>query len=484
MAHPPASSAARGDAVSPKEILAWIRQEAVRAVDLRFMDFPGSWKHFTIPSERLEESSFEDGFGFDASSVRGWQSINESDMLVVPVAESAFIDPFRHEKTLVLFCNILDPITREDYSRDPRNVARKAEVYMRSTGVADAAYFGPEIEFFVFDHVRFDQNRHSAFHHIDSAEGRWNSGSDARPNLGNTIRHREGYFPCPPSDSLHDLRSEMMRHMIDSGMNVEGHHHEVASGGQGEIDLRYDSLVRMADSVLKYKYIVKSVANKHGKTATFMPKPIFKDNGSGMHVNTSLWRDGRNLFAGSAYAGVSELGMHAIGGLLRHARALCAITNPTTNSYKRLVPGFDAPTTASYSSRNRSAAVRIPVYSARAQSRRLEYRCPDASANPYLSFSAMLMAMLDGVINRIDPGEPLDRNIYDLEPEVMKNLSRLPATLDEALSALDKDHEFLMRGDVFTEDVLSTWIRDKREREVDAIRVRPHPFEFNLYYDV
>jgi len=483
-AHPPAPSRKWGDSVSPKEILAWIRQEAVRAVDLRFMDFPGSWKHFTIPSERLDEGSFEDGFGFDASSVRGWQKINESDMLVVPVPESAFIDPFRQEKTLNLFCNILDPITREDYSRDPRNVARKAEVYLRSTGVADTACFGPETEFFIFDHVRFDQNRHSAFHYLDSAEGQWNSGLDSRPNQGNTIRHREGYFPCPPTDSHHDLRSEMMRCMIDSGMTVEGHHHEVASGGQGEIDLRYDSLVRMADSVLKYKYIVKSVAHKHGKSATFMPKPIFEDNGSGMHVNASLWREGRNLFAGSAYAGVSELGMHAIGGLLKHARALCAITNPTTNSYKRLVPGFDAPTTISYSSQNRSAAVRIPVYCAKAQSRRLEYRCPDASANPYLSFAAMLMAMLDGVINRIDPGEPLDRNIYDLEPEVLKNLPRLPATLDEALTALEKDHEFLIRGDVFTEDVLTTWIRDKREREVDSIRARPHPFEFNLYYDV
>ncbi len=470
--------------MTPKEVLAWIRQEAVRAVDLRFMDFPGSWKHFTIPSERLDEASFEDGFGFDASSVRGWQQINESDMLVLPVSESAFIDPFRQERTLNMFCNILDPITREDYTRDPRNVARKAEVYMRSTGIADTAFFGPELEFFVFDDVRFDQTRNSAFYYLDSNEGQWNTGKSQEPNLGHKIRYREGYFPCPPSDSHHDLRSEMMRCMIDSGIQVEGHHHEVASGGQGEIDLRYDSLVRMADAVLKYKYIVKSVAHKNGKTATFMPKPIYEDNGSGMHVHASLWQDGRNLFAGSSYAGISELGMHAIGGLLKHARALSAITNPTTNSYKRLVPGFDAPTTISYSSRNRSAAVRIPVYSARPQARRIEYRCPDGSANPYLAFSAMLMAMLDGVINRIDPGEPLDRNIYDLGPEVLKGLPGLPLSLEEALLALEVDHDFLMRGDVFTEDVLSTWIRDKREQEVNAIRTRPHPFEFHLYYDV
>lgn len=470
--------------MTPKEVLAWIRQEAVRAVDLRFMDFPGSWKHFTIPSERLDEASFEDGFGFDASSVRGWQQINESDMLVLPVSESAFIDPFRQERTLNMFCNILDPITREDYTRDPRNVARKAEVYMRSTGIADTAFFGPELEFFVFDDVRFDQTRNSAFYYLDSNEGQWNTGKSQEPNLGHKIRYREGYFPCPPSDSHHDLRSEMMRCMIDSGIQVEGHHHEVASGGQGEIDLRYDSLVRMADAVLKYKYIVKSVAHKNGKTATFMPKPIYEDNGSGMHVHASLWQDGRNLFAGSSYAGISELGMHAIGGLLKHARALSAITNPTTNSYKRLVPGFDAPTTISYSSRNRSAAVRIPVYSARPQARRIEYRCPDGSANPYLAFSAMLMAMLDGVINRIDPGEPLDRNIYDLGPEVLKGLPGLPLSLEEALQALEVDHDFLMRGDVFTEDVLSTWIRDKREQEVNAIRTRPHPFEFHLYYDV
>ena len=354
---------------------------------------------------------------------------------------------------------------------------------MRSTGIADQANFGPEIEFFVFDSVRFDQTQHSGFYFLDSSEGQWNTGRDEKPNLGNKIRHREGYFPCPPQDQLHDLRSEMMRLMVDAGLRVEGHHHEVASGGQGEIDLKYGPLVQMADNGLKYKYIVRNTAIRDGKTATFMPKPLFQDNGAGMHVHVSLWCEGNNLFAGSGYAGLSDLGLYAIGGLLRHGRALAAITNPTTNSYKRLVPGFDAPTTYSYSSRNRSAAVRIPVYSARPQARRLEFRCPDGSCNPYLAFSAILMAMLDGIKNRIHPGEPLDRNIYDLEPEELTGLPSTPRSLDEALDALERDHDFLLQGDVFTKDVLETWIRYKREFEVEAMRIRPHPFEFALYYD-
>jgi glutamine synthetase len=469
--------------VTPKEVIALVRREAVVAVDLRFMDFPGAWKHFTVPADALTEASFEEGFGFDASSVRGWQGINESDMLVVPIPDTSFIDPFCREKTMVMLCSILDPLTREDYTRDPRNVARKAELYMRSTGIADQANFGPEIEFFVFDSVRFDQTQHSGFYFLDSSEGQWNTGRDEKPNLGNKIRHREGYFPCPPQDQLHDLRSEMMRLMVDAGLRVEGHHHEVASGGQGEIDLKYGPLVQMADNVLKYKYIVRNTAIRNGKTATFMPKPLFQDNGAGMHVHVSLWCEGNNLFAGSGYAGLSDLGLYAIGGLLRHGRALAAITNPTTNSYKRLVPGFDAPTTYSYSSRNRSAAVRIPVYSARPQARRLEFRCPDGSCNPYLAFSAILMAMLDGIKNRIHPGEPLDRNIYDLEPEELTGLPSTPRSLDEALDALERDHDFLLQGDVFTKDVLETWIRYKREFEVEAMRIRPHPFEFALYYD-
>ncbi|MEI6399355.1 MAG: type I glutamate--ammonia ligase, partial [Pseudomonadota bacterium] len=351
------------------------------------------------------------------------------------------------------------------------------------TGIADTANFGPEIEFFVFDGVRFDQTQHSGFYFLDSAEGQWTTGRREKPNLGHKIRYREGYFPCPPADQLHDLRSEMMRLMVEAGLKVEGHHHEVASGGQGEIDLKYGPLVQMADNVLKYKYIVRNVAQKHGKTATFMPKPLFQDNGAGMHVHVSLWRDGANLFAGSGYGGLSELGMFAVGGLLRHGKALAAITNPTTNSYKRLVPGFDAPTTYSYSSRNRSAAIRIPVYSSRPQARRIEFRCPDGACNPYLAFSAMVMAMLDGNRNKISPGDPLDRNIYDLEPEEMKGLAGTPRSLEEALDALECDHDFLLQGDVFTQDVLENWIRYKREHEVEEMRIRPHPFEFALYYD-
>ncbi len=469
--------------MTPKEAIAFVRREAVVAVDLRFMDFPGAWKHFTVPADALTEAAFEDGFGFDASSVRGWQGINESDMLVVPVPETSFIDPFCREKTMVMLCSILDPLTREDYTRDPRNVARKAELYMRSTGIADQANFGPEIEFFVFDSVRFDQTQHSGYFFIGSSEGQWTTGRNEKPNPGNKIRHREGYFLCPPFDQQHDLRSEMMRWMVEAGLKVEGHHHEVASGGQGEIDLKFGPLVQMADNVLKYKYIVRNVAHKHGKTATFMPKPLFQDNGAGMHVHVSLWREGNNLFAGSGYAGLSEIGLFAIGGLLKHGKALAAITNPTTNSYKRLVPGFDAPTTYSYSSRNRSAAVRIPVYSSRPQARRVEFRCPDGSCNPYLSFSAILMAMLDGIRNKIHPGEPLDRNIYDLEPEELTGLPSTPRSLEEALDALERDHEFLLQGDVFTKDVLETWIKYKREFEVEAVRTRPHPYEFALYYD-
>jgi glutamine synthetase len=472
-----------GFSVTPKEAIAFVRREAVVAVDLRFMDFPGAWKHFTVPADALTEAAFEDGFGFDASSVRGWQGINESDMLVVPVPETSFIDPFCREKTMVMLCSILDPLTREDYTRDPRNVARKAELYMRSTGIADQANFGPEIEFFVFDSVRFDQTQHSGYFFIGSSEGQWTTGRNEKPNSGNKIRHREGYFLCPPFDQQHDLRSEMMRWMVEAGLKVEGHHHEVASGGQGEIDLKFGPLVQMADNVLKYKYIVRNVAHKHGKTATFMPKPLFQDNGAGMHVHVSLWREGNNLFAGSGYAGLSEIGLFAIGGLLKHGKALAAITNPTTNSYKRLVPGFDAPTTYSYSSRNRSAAVRIPVYSSRPQARRVEFRCPDGSCNPYLSFSAILMAMLDGIRNKIHPGEPLDRNIYDLEPEELTGLPSTPRSLEEALDALERDHEFLLQGDVFTKDVLETWIKYKREFEVEAVRTRPHPYEFALYYD-
>jgi glutamine synthetase len=470
--------------VTPKEILALIREKEVRAVDLRFMDFPGLWQHFTIPAETLEENVFEEGLGFDGSSIRGWQAINESDMLVVPVPETAFLDPFTKDRTLTMICNIQDPLTKEDYTRDPRNVARKAVNYMKSTGIADTAYFGPELEFFVFDEVRYDQNYHSGYYYIDSVEGAWNTGREEKPNLGYKLRYKEGYFPCPPSDALHDLRTEMMLTMIECGLKIEAQHHEVATGGQGEIDMKYAPLVDMADNVLKYKYIIKNVAKKHGKTATFMPKPIFMDNGSGMHVHSSLWKDGKNLFAGSGYAGLSDQAMYAIGGLLRHAPALCAITNPTTNSYKRLVPGYEAPVNLAYSRRNRSASIRIPVYSPHWKAKRIEFRCPDGSCNPYLAFSAMLMAMLDGIKNKMKPGEPLDKDIYDLEPEELAKVPKAPGSLDEALRHLRQDHEFLLQGEVFTADVIDTWIWYKSEKEVDAIRLRPHPYEFYLYYDI
>ena len=479
---------AREPARSPREVLALLREREVKAVDFRFMDFPGQWKHFTVPAEVLDENAFEDGIGFDGSSIRGWVAINESDMLLMPQPDTLFIDPFCKDITLAMLCNIQDPLTKEDYSRDPRNVARKAVNYMKSTGVADAAMFGPSLEFFVFDDVKFDQTPHSAFYYVDSGEGQWNTGRDERPNLGYKVPYKQGYFPCPPSDSLHDLRSEMMLAMMQCGMTVESHHHEKAGGGQCAINVRYDELVPMADNVLKYKYIVKNMARRHAKAATFMPKPLFEDYGSGMHVHVSLWKkkngDLTNLFYGSDYSNLSDLAMYALGGLLKHAPALCAITNPTTNSYKRLVPGYEAPVNLAYSQRNRSAAVRIPVYSSRAKSKRLEYRVPDGTANPYLAFAGMLMAMLDGVRNKTHPGAPLDKDIYDMPAEQLKDVPKTPGTLDEALTALEKDHEFLLHGGVFTEDVIETWIDYKRKAEVAAIRVRPHPYEFALYFDM
>lgn len=470
--------------VTVKEVLALIREKEVVSVDFRFMDFPGLWQHFAVPADIVSEDTFEEGLGFDGSSIRGWQAINESDMLVMPEPETAIIDPFMKHTTLAMICNIQDPLTKEDYTRDPRNVARKAVNYMKSTGIADTCYIGPESEFFLFDDVRFDQNEHEGYYHIDSAEGQWNRGKAEGPNLGHKIRYKEGYFPVPPSDSMADIRTEMVMRMAECGITVEAQHHEVATAGQMEIDMKFNELVKMADQLLWYKYIVKNVARAHGKTATFMPKPIFMDNGSGMHTHLSLWKDGEPLFAGSGYAGLSDTAMYAIGGILKHAPALCAFTNPTTNSYKRLVPGYEAPVNLAYSRRNRSAAVRIPVYSPSPKAKRLEFRCPDSSCNPYLAFSALLMAVLDGIQNKIDPGDALDKDIYDLTPEELKDVPQAPASLEQALANLEKDHEFLLRGDVFTEDVISTWIWYKREKEVDAIRLRPHPYEFALYYDI
>ncbi|HUG68313.1 MAG TPA: type I glutamate--ammonia ligase [Pirellulaceae bacterium] len=470
--------------MTPREVLALCREKDVKAVDFRFIDFPGLWQHFTIPVRRLNEDIFEEGLGFDGSSIRGWQAIHESDMLVVPQAESAFIDPFTTLPTLCMICNIQDPITREDYSRDPRNVARKAVNYLKSTGIADTAYFGPEVEFFIFDDVRFDQNAREGYYHVDSIEGEWNRGREELPNLGHKLRYKEGYFPVPPADQMMNIRNEMMQTMIDCGLDVECQHHEVGTAGQSEIDLHFNELVKMADDVVLYKYIVKNVAARNNKTATFMPKPLFGDNGSGMHTHMSFWKDDEPLFAGSGYAGLSDMALHAIGGLLRHAPALLAFTNPTTNSYKRLVPGYEAPINLAYSQRNRSAACRIPMVSPSPKSKRVEFRCPDPSCNPYLAFAAMTLAAIDGIQNKISPGDPLDKNIYDLEPEEAANVATTPASLDDALNALADDHDFLLRGDVFTHDVISTWIAYKRKQEADAVRVRPHPYEFCLYYDI
>ena len=412
--------------MKPREVLAMCREKEVKAVDFRFADFLGAWQHFTIPVGKLEEDVFEDGLGFDGSSIRGWQAINESDMLLVPVPDTAVVDPFMTIPTLSMICNIQDPITREDYSRDPRNVARKAANYLKSTGIADTCFIGAEAEFFVFDDVRFDQNAHEGYFHIDSVEAEWNRGRKEQPNLGHKLRHKQGYFPCPPSDQLMDIRNEMMQTMIQCGIDVEAQHHEVATAGQCEIDMRYQELVKMADQMCLYKYIVKNVAMRNGKTVTFMPKPIYGDNGSGMHTHISLWKENHPLFAGSGYAGLSEMAMHALGGILRHAPALIAITNPTTNSYKRLVPGYEAPVNLAYSQRNRSASCRIPMYSTNPKTKRIEFRCPDPSCNSYLAFAAILMAAIDGIQNKLHPGDPLDRDIYDMPPRPRSSNRSMP----------------------------------------------------------
>ena len=468
---------------TPQDVLNFAKEAGAVVLDMKFLDFPGTWQHFTVPIDLLTEDVFEDGFGFDGSSIRGWRNIDESDMIVVPDPNTAFMDPFMQEPTLNLIGNIFDPITKERYSRDPRAIALKAENYLNSTGVADTAFFGPEAEFFIFDDVRFEQNEHTGYYSIDSAEGSWNSGRDERPNLGYKPRYKEGYFPVPPTDSLHDIRTEMMLTLMKVGCEVETQHHEVATAGQAEIDLKFDTLTVMADKLLLYKYVIRNVARKHNKTVTFMPKPIFNDNGSGMHVHMSLWRDGEPLFAGNGYAGLSDTALHYIGGILKHAPALLAFSNPTTNSYKRLVPGFEAPVNLAYSQRNRSAAVRIPMYSQTPKSKRVEFRCPDPTCNPYLTFAALMMAGLDGIENKIHPGEPLDKNIYDLPPEELAEIRKTPGTLDGALNALEADHDFLLKGDVFTEDVVHTWIEYKREREIAELALRPHPYEFFLYYD-
>jgi glutamine synthetase len=470
--------------MTPKDVMKFSKEQGAKFVDLKFMDYPGMWQHFTVPIVNLEESSFEEGFGFDGSSIRGWQAIHASDMLVVPDAGSAVMDPFTAAPTLSLICNILDPITKEKYTRDPRNIAQKAEAYLKSTGIADTAYFGPEAEFFIFDDIRYDSQQNCSYYFIDSVEGQWNTGRAEGPNLGYKARYKEGYFPVPPTDSMSDIRSEMVLVMEQVGIRVEAQHHEVATAGQAEIDMRFNTVTKIADSLMWYKYIIKNVARKHGKTVTLMPKPIFGDNGTGMHVHQSLWKGGQPLFAGNGYAGLSDLALWYIGGILKHADALCALVAPTTNSYKRLVPGYEAPVNLAYSSRNRSAAIRIPMYSPSPKAKRVEVRFPDCSSNGYLAFSAMLMAGLDGVQNKIDPGQPLDKDIYELGPEELKGVPSVPGSLDAALTALENDHEFLLKGDVFTSDAVETWIDYKRKREVDPVRLRPHPYEFVLYYDI
>ena len=471
--------------MTPSEVVALAKEKNIKIVDLKFMDLPGMWQHFSLMVDELSEDLFEEGIGFDGSSIRGFQAINESDMLLFPDPATALVDPVCQIPTLSITCNIKDPITLENYTRDVRYIAQKAEAYLQSTGIADISYWGPEAEFYLLNDIRYGQNQYSGFYYVDSVEGSWNSGREENPNLGYKPRYKEGYFPVPPSDTLQDIRSEICLKLIESGIDVEVHHHEVGTAGQGEIDIRYDTLTSSGDSIALYKYIIKNVARSHNLVATFMPKPLFQDNGSGMHVHTSLWKDGKNVFYDpQGYSLLSETALYYIGGLLKHARSLCAIIAPTTNSYKRLVPGYEAPVNIAYSQRNRSACVRIPVYSKSEKSKRVEFRTPDPSCNPYLAFSALLMAGLDGIQNRIHPGDPLDKDLYDLEPEELDDIKSTPASLGDALDALDDDHEYLLKGDVFTEDVLDVWINYKRENEVDAINIRPHPYEFFLYHDI
>jgi len=473
--------------MTPKEVITLAQEKEVKIVDFKLCDIHGTWQHFAVPVNELTEDIFEEGLGFDGSSIRGWRAINASDMLVMPDPSTAFLDPFAANKTLSISCDVHDPLTRELYDRDPRGIARKAEAYLKSTGLADTAYFGPEAEFFIFDSIRYGATSNSAYHYIDSNEAVWNTGKekeeDGSANLGYKIRHKEGYFPVAPADKLIDVRNEMILTMQALGIAIEREHHEVATAGQAEIDIRFDTLLRTSDKMCLYKYICKNVAFKHGKTVTFMPKPLFGDNGSGMHTHVSLWKGGKPLFAGNGYAGLSEMALYFIGGILKHAPALCAICNPTNNSYKRLVPGYEAPVNLAYSARNRSASIRIPTYSPSPKAKRVEYRTPDPAANPYLSNAAILLAGLDGVLSKIHPGEPLDKNLYDLPPEELAKVPHVPDSLKGSLEALQADHSFLLKGDVFSKDFIDNFVELKMG-EYDAVRLRPHPYEFHLYYDV
>jgi glutamine synthetase len=467
-----------------KEALDLAKKSKAVAADFRFCDFLGTWQHCTFPMSEIDEGVFEDGLGFDGSSIRGWQPIQESDMLMIPDSATAFIDPFLAHPTIVFICDISDPITKQPYSRDPRNIAKKAEAYLKETGIGDTAFFGPEAEFFVFSDVRYSSAPDHAMYQVDSVEAIWNSSrEEPGGNLGYKPRHKHGYYPVPPMDTLQDLRAEMVLAMEHMGIRIEAHHHEVATAGQCEIDMRFDTLVQMADKVMKYKYVVRQVARKHGLVATFMPKPIFDDNGSGMHTHQSVWKGGKPLFAGKGYAGLSDLGLHYIGGVLEHSRAIAAFSNPSTNSYKRLTPGFEAPTILALSARNRSASCRIPIYSANPAAKRVEVRYPDPTCNPYITFAAMLMAGLDGVGSSISPGEPLERDLYEMSPKELAEIPTMPGSLDEAIAALEADNGFLLKGDVFTPDVVEMQASWKREKEIDPVRIRPHPHEFELYFD-
>ncbi len=470
--------------MTPTQAIEFGKKNGAVMVDLKFIDLLGKWHHTSIPMHQLKESVFEDGAGFDGSSIRGFQPINQSDMLLLPDPTTAVMDPFTKHPTLSLICDIQDTLTRQSYSRDPRYIAKKAVAFLKSTGIADTAYFGPEAEFFIFDDVRYSTAPNHSFYKVDSVEGAWNTGRDEGPNLGYKTGYKAGYFPVSPNDTMMDLRTEICLIMEAVGIEVEVSHHEVATAGQGEIDMRFDDLLKTADNLMWFKHIVKNCAYRAGKSATFMPKPITGDNGNGMHIHQSLWTGGKPLFAGDEYAGLSELALYYVGGILKHSRALAGLSNATTNSYKRLVPGFEAPVNLAYSSRNRSAAVRISTYSTSPKARRIEVRYPDPTANPYLTFAAMLMAGLDGIKNKIHPGEPLDKDLYSLSPEELKDVPSMPFSLEAALDALEADHEFLLQGDVFTKDVIQMWLDYKREHELDVLRKSVHPMEYNLYYDV
>jgi glutamine synthetase len=472
-------------AKTPKDVIDLAKSSGIQIVDLRFIDLPGVWQHFSIPVDDLTLELFEEGAGFDGSSIRGYKEIHESDMLLIPDPTTAYVDPMLQIPTMDMICNIFDPVTREAYDRDPRYITQKAEKYLQGTGIADISYWGPELEFYIFDDVRYDQNAHSGYYFVDSQEGVWNTGRVEGPNLGYKIRHKEGYFPCPPADSFQDFRSEIIMKMKEVGVPIEVHHHEVGTAGQAEIDMRFSTMTKMADNVMYYKYIIRNVAHKYGKTVTFMPKPLYGDNGSGMHTHQSLWKGETNMFYDeSGYAGLSKTAQYYIGGILKHAPALLGFCAPTTNSYKRLVPGYEAPVNLAFSQRNRSAAVRIPVYSKSPKAKRIEFRCPDPSTNPYLCFAAQLMAGLDGIQNKIEPGEPLEKDLYDLPPEEAKAIKSTPGDLGAVMDALEQDHEFLLKGDVFTQDVIDTWIRYKMDAEVKALALRPHPYEYAMYYDI